>query len=337
MQVLASYIQQLAIAILGWVFMRAPELRLAVCGRLVPRTKARLEEKLDFFRTRSSTAATVSALVGFQETQIFFSITLQVACLITFRKAKLLMAPSVIELVADRFLIKLIGAIGVFPVVLNLCTIRRHQAVVDWFILIASSCCVLIAIATWSFANTLTIEAHQLMSDGVSPEQCGNANPLRHCFSDLFTEKIIPTWLGPYSLMAYNTFFLSEPAVIVPLLVLIGLAATKFRTFRVLPYVPGDIFEWAISRLPQDSQRRYLKRTFHTVVAILEFWLTVTSIALLVAASMLLVPVSQRGNAWSLGQIIAVAVWAPVLVNWMHLLYRKSQSLQSTKGTPKLT
>lgn len=323
MQVLASYIQQLAIAIFGWTILRAPELKLAIFGRLVPRTRARLEKKLATFSDRPSTAATISAMVNFQETQIFFSLTLQVACLITFRKATLLAAPSVIELVVNRFLIKLIGATGVFPVVLNLCTLRRNQAVADWFVLIASCCCVLIAIATWSFANTLTFKPDQLTSSTIGPEDCGNTNPLLHCFDDLATHKIMYTWLGRYSLTAYSTFFLNELALIVPLLVLIGLAATKFKTFRTQPYVRGDIFEWAISRLPRDSQRRHLKLAFHTVVAILECWLVIASFALLLATSMLMVPVSQRGNAWSLGQIIAVAVWAPVLINWLHLLYRK--------------
>lgn len=324
MQVLASYIQQLAIAILGWAFMRAPEIKLAIFGRLVPRTRARLEEKLTAFKDRASTAATVSALVSFQETQIFFSLTLQVACLITFRKATLLMSPSVIELVVNRFLVKLIGAVGVFPVVLNLCTIRRHQATVDWFILIASSCCVLIAIATWSFAKTLTFKPDQLQESGRGPPQCGNKNPLQHCFGDLTTNTIRGTWLGRYSLTAYDKFFLSEPALIVPLLTLMGLAATKFKRFRVRPYVSGDIFEWTVAQLPQDTQRNHLKSIFHVLVAILECWLVITSIALLIATSTLMIPVSDRGNAWILGQIIAVAVWAPVLVNWLHLLYRKS-------------
>lgn len=253
------------------------------------------------------------------------------------------MAESVVDLVANRFMFKVIGACGVFPVVLNLCTIRHHQATVDWFMLVASCCCVLMAIVTWSLANSLSFDPKQLSGSDSGPPECGNNNPLLHCFGEVARTNIFEAWLSKHSLAAYNTVLLSEAALILPLLVLVGLAATKFRTFHVRPYVPGDIFEWLVAKLPRETHRRHLKGSFHTLVIVLEFWLVLTTFALLIAISLLMSSISEQGNAWSVGQIIAVAVWAPVLVNWLHLLYRKSDLVDkrgvhqanSTKVVPK--
>ena len=330
-QVLASYIQQLAIAILGWLFFRGREIYLPIWRRFLPRTKTRLPKKLAASKPRPITAATIFALVGFQETQIFFSITLQVVCLITFRKSSLLMAPSVTELAANRFLVKVVAATGVYPVVLNLCTIHRSQKTVDWFILIASSCCVSLAIVTWSFANSLAFEPQQLDMSDPGPKECGHVNRMRYCFGDLASDNIFANWLERWSLTPYNSVFLSEPMIVVPLLVLIGLAVTKFEVFPTKDADQGDI-SWAVSQLTRDGQgyiqQRHLKAVLHFLIAIVEHWLLISSIVLLVAVSLLMVPVVARQDSWSLGQIIAIAVWVPVLVNWLHLLYRKLLSIR---------
>jgi hypothetical protein len=128
--------------------------------------------------------------------------------------------------------------------------------------------------------------------------------------------------------------------MIVPLVVLIGFAAMKFKIFRIKEFVRGDVFEWAISRLSRDDQGRvqyrHIQSVLHAFVAVVECWLLISSIALLIAVSLLMVPVSARQDPWSLGQIIAVAVWVPALVNWLHLLYRMCCPF-SRSGHDKLT
>lgn len=236
------------------------------------------------------------------------------------------MAPSVAELVANRFLLKIIGATGVFPIVLDLCTIRCHQTTVDWFLLIASSCCVLVAIATWSFASTLSFIPGQLQDIDTGLPSCGKSNPMRFCFGDLAIVNTYDTWLEDLHLLPYKAVFLSGPAMVVPLLVLVGLAATKFRTIRIREYVRGNVYEWALSRMMGNGQERsrdrYFRKNLPILVTVLECWLVITSIGLRVTISLLMAPVADRQDSWGLGQIIAVAVWVPVLVNWLHLLYR---------------
>jgi hypothetical protein len=303
-------------------------------------TRSKLQERFAGFKARASTAVTISALVGFQETQIFFSITLQIVCLITFRKSGLLMSPSVTELVTNGFLVKIIGATGVLPIVLNLCTIRRNQTTIDWFILIPSHCCVSIDVTNWSLANMLTFEPEQLSLSGLGPPACGRVNLIQYCFGDLASIDIFSKWLDRWSLSPYNKVFLSEPVMIVPLVVLIGFATTKFKIFRIKEFVRGDVFEWAVSKLSRDDQGRvqqhHVQSILHGFVAVVACWLLISSIALLIAVSLLMVPVSARRDSWCLGQIIAVAIWVPVLINWLHPLYRMLCPL-SRSGYKKLT
>lgn len=162
--------------------MSIPILYYAIRGRFKPGTKLAMKGKLKKFREQRNVLATVPALVDFQETQIFFSITLQIVCQVALTKAEKLEATNVGELVANKFLIKAIGVAGIYPVVLTLCTLYRQKQFLDWFILLASFCCVLIATVTWSQAMSVSISLNQLLTDHV-PKDCGPTNPMQYCIS----------------------------------------------------------------------------------------------------------------------------------------------------------
>jgi hypothetical protein len=120
----------------------------------------RIRTRVAAFKQHRTTTATIRALKDFQEAQIFFSLTLNIASLIALYQSKTrLMAPTVAELVANRFLFKVIGAIGSYPVVLNLCILRHNPRVLSRFILIASFCCLVLATLTWSLAIATTMRA----------------------------------------------------------------------------------------------------------------------------------------------------------------------------------
>jgi hypothetical protein len=80
------------------------------------------------------------------------------------------------------------------------------------------------------------------------------------------------------------------------------------------------------SRQERVQRKPYyvLERILDLFLLVAEFWLFLSTIMLLIAVSLLLVPVSYRQPHWQIGQILAVAVWIPVLVSWLHLLYGMS-------------
>lgn len=329
-QVLASYAQQLAIAILGWIFLGIPRIYYATCARYKPHAKSGLKTKLERFEKRRDIVATVPALVDFHETQIFFSITLQVVCLVALTKAEKLEATTAGELVVNQFLIKAIGAAGIFPVVLNLCTLWRNKPILDWFILSASSCCVLIAAVTWSQAMSVSIDADQLVTGDLRPPfECGYENPMRYCVSPVALSQVYDWLMKRMSLSIFDRVFMSGPEIAVSLLALIALVATRIRLFRVshTDDGKGNVFEWALPEATQPpseyTRLSHLTQILYILATVCEAWLCLWTVILLAGIGFLMVPVVHLQPHWSIGNILAVAVRVPVFVKWLHLLYRK--------------
>jgi hypothetical protein len=279
----------------------------------------RIWTRVAAFKQHRTTTATICALKDFQEAQIFFSLTLNIASLIALYQSKTrLMAPTVAELVANRFLFKIIGAIGSYPVVLNLCILRHNPRVLSRFILIASFCCLVLATLTWSLAIATTIESSQLQRQDYRFEACGGENPMQHCFGDFAVDKTIEWWSERWSLTVFAKVFLSSPPIAVPILVFAALVVERTPSLR-------NCFR---PRQKQKQKQKHIRMTPYNILAsilsllliLAELWLFLTTIMLLIAVSLLLVPVSHRQPHWQIGQILAVAVWVPVLAKWLHRL-----------------
>lgn len=308
--------------------MSIPILYYAIRGRFKPRTKPAMKGKLKKFREQQNVLATVPALVDFHETQIFFSITLQLVCQVALTKAEKLEATNVGELVANQFLIKAIGVAGIYPVVLTLCTLYRQKQFLDWFILLASFCCVLIATVTWSQAMSVSISLNQLLIDHV-PKDCGPTNTMQYCISPVALHQTYEWLLESRSLTLFDRVFLSGAPVALSLFAFLALVATRIEKF------PGNctkgckvsFFQWLreedLRRRPEGVQSSYLERAFYALVAVWEIWLCFSTIMLLVSISLLMVTAVRQQPKWSIGNIIAVAVWVPVFIKWLHMLWRK--------------
>jgi hypothetical protein len=273
--------------------------------------------RVEALKAHRTTAATLSALKDFQEAQIFFSLTLNIASMTALYQSKTrLMAPTVAELVANRFLFKIIGAIGSYPVSLHLCILRHNQRTLSRFILIASFCCLVLATLTWSLAIATTIESSQLQRQDYRFEACGGENPMQHCFGDFAVDKTIDWWSERWSLTVFANVFLSSPPIAVPILVFAGLVTKRTTSLRA---------RFRSREGPGQRTPYYvLERILNLFLLVAEFWLFLSTIMLLIAVGLLMVPVSHRQPHWEIGQILAVAVWIPILVKWLHLLYGMS-------------
>jgi hypothetical protein len=310
--------------------MSVPIIYHATRRLFIPNDKIAMEDKLKKYRRQRTNYTSVSALVDFHETQIFFSITLQIACQVALLKAEKLEATTAGELAANQSLIKAIGVAGIYPIVLNLCTLYRQQPCLDRFILAASFCCVVISVATWSQAMSLSILPYQLLKDdSLTSPSCGPGNPMNFCISPVAIHQVYEWLLEGRSLTVFDRVFLSVPAVAVSLFAFVALVATRFEYFRVncTTGCRVNVFQWLLEeylpRCPKSIQSSYLEHVFHALVAVWEIWLCLSTIMLLAAISLLMVPVVRQQPKWSIGNIIAVAVWVPVTIKWLHLLWRE--------------
>jgi hypothetical protein len=321
---------------LGWLLLSIPSMCCATRRRCKPNARNALHNKPKKpSKRRKVQDATVSALADFHETQIFFSITLQVVCQVALSKAEKLEAKTAGELVANQFLIKAIGVAGIYPIVLNLCTMYRQKQFLDWFILSASLCCVVMAVATWSLAMSGPILPYQfLKDDSLTSQNCGPGNPMNFCISPVALHQVYEWLLKGRSLTVFDRVFLGAPAVAMSLVAFVALLVTRIEKFR------GDcensckvnFFRWLLEKdqqdvpkdaSPKDIQPSRLERAFYALVAVWEAWLFLSTLMLLTAISLLMVPVVRQQPKWSIGSIIAVAVWVPVTIKRLHTLWRK--------------
>lgn len=325
--------------------MGIPCIYLATRDRFKPKAKCTEKGESKKFRERRNVLATVPALVDFHETQIFFSITLQIVCQVALSKSEKLEANTAGELVANQFLIKAIGVAGIYPIVLNLCTLYQHQRFLDWFILLASFCCVVMAVATWSLAMSVSVLPYQLLKDdSLTSPSCGPGNPMRLCISPVALHQVYEWLLKGRSLTVFDRVFLSIPAVVVSLVAFFAVLATSIEVFGIkcTKGCKVNVYQWLLEKdqqnRPEGAKPSRHVRAFYALVAVWEIWLFLSTAMLLACICLLMVPAVRQQPKWSIGNIIAVAVWVPVTIKWLHMLWRKHSRFNSSSVQgPKLT
>lgn len=152
---------------------------------------------------------------------------------------------------------------------------------------------------------------------------------MRFCISPVALHQVYDWLLEGRSLTIFDRVFLSAPAVAVSLFAFFALVATRIEVFGV-NCVNGckvNVYQWlrekVQQRRPKGAQSSYFEQVFYALVAAWEIWLFISTVMLLAGICLLMVPVVRQQPKWSIGNIIAVAVWVPVAIKWLHMLSRK--------------
>lgn len=310
---LLSYVQQYIIVLATYLFVILnttwiPAIVSAFChlthknGRSPAKATAeRLSKRLT---SKKQTDILVTALSHFQKSQLFFSAALQVACLYAVYTPEILTARSFVELESGLTLKTLVGVSGVYPVALNLLSIRSGKKKPDLFTFILTVCAVALASANWLSAVATVIKPEMLVQKGYNPTSCGGWNPQRYCMRPDYT---IAKGLNiSTAVISWHT-----PSLVVPWLAVI--------------YVGID--KWIMALVPR------LSGTTATVAKLIlkvgsfcmQIWL-ISGVAVLLGFVTYFIWAYQilARDEWSLGQIIAVAVWVPFIFEWLHMVFGKS-------------
>jgi hypothetical protein len=152
-----------------------------------PSAKATAERISKRITSRKQTDTLVTALLDFQKSQLFFSAALQVACLYAVYTPAILSARTFRELESGFLLLTLVGVSGVYPVALNLLSIRAGRKKPDLFTFLLTICAVALASANWLLSASSTMEQAQLAQDGFNPLSCGGMNPQKYCVRPNYT------------------------------------------------------------------------------------------------------------------------------------------------------
>jgi hypothetical protein len=245
----------------------------------------------------------VTAILDFQKSQLFFSMALQVACLYAVHNPAILAARSPKELQSGLLLLTIVGVSGVYPVALNLVALGLGKKKVDIFTFILTVGAVILASANWLLSVSTAITPSQLMQDGFNPVSCGGINPQLYCMrAGQTVAKIL-------SEDAHQSVGASWQAagLVFPYLAIIY-AGTEKHITAMIRRLPGKV---------ATAVNLVLKAGLF----IIQMWLFFGVAALVLEVGLLLyIKEITARDKWSLGQIIAVTVWVPCIVQWLYMV-----------------
>ncbi|KAM0713439.1 hypothetical protein Q7P37_010401 [Cladosporium fusiforme] len=272
------------------------------------------------YRLDRHAASLVAALVDFQKTQVFFLLTVEIAVIVALFDTAYLYASSWDQLWTNVAFIHAVGFNATDAIVFGVVLLRKGGKA-SWYISVASVCCVIVSSITVFRSFGIHYEPYQLTtSEGVYKE-CYWHDPHAYCLGDHQS-------FGPGSKLSTSTVVSWAVSPIIMLVILVeklgssrrrlGLSRTR-RTF-------GRANNWLLSLVGQKFTEAFVCFCKPVVSMFAEIWL-VWRLCYAIAYY-----VGQLPNAvgsenddglkvrWALGQIIAVAVWIPVIIEYIYLL-----------------
>jgi len=247
-------------------------------------------------------------------------LTIQTASLIALRNVNYIDASSWQQLYNNIQLFDIIGASGIYPAVLNLVTLRKAKKP-SKYLVIATTCSVAISTVTWAQSFRVEPMPAQIKGTGASYPECGNVAGARTIYCQQ----------GDYTRIDSYDFAVHQlPSPLITLLIQSALLLETFDVFRD-PKADGtkcNIFGYCGTRIHR-SLPFLQSKPFQTVgrlaaqclMLFVDIWLVYNNCSMVWWQSYFLG--LSPSESWTLGQIIAVAAWVPVFVEYVYLLASK--------------
>lgn len=263
-------------------------------------------------------ASLVAALVEFQKTQVFFVATIEVAVIITLYNGVYMGASSWAELWINIVFMHKIGTSGVDPVVLGMCLLRKAGKL-SWYVSVASVVCVLVSSVTVfkSFAGSGS--PGQVEDKVAGLDACWEEAPRQYC--------LLPQYPLGYGITSRAVVYFAISPAIMSVMLLEKSRHVRAGLRTAANYFALDtVYQWMCRRIGSRNSRRLVRLGKRVPCFFAEIWLVV-HVCLSVQSYIIWLPFiisSTPESIWPLGQIIAVAVWIPVIVQLVYLLLRRS-------------
>lgn len=325
-QVLISYITQTAMVLYAWLFfllLNANKLInrfTSVSGHLL--WKRRPDSSLLSYRAsglerleRTNLAhATSTFLAELHEAQCFFIVAIGIALLTaSSRSAIFTGADNWQSLLWNRDSIQFLAGMGAWPIVLCQVTMRRARLDSVYYLLLATLALVLAGAAADTAANPDPDKVYDSFKDQNLVAECGG-NPSLRTFC---VERRFGLYWNPlpaasiYSFLGFLGILWMEQ---------FGHRMTATAWFR-----KKHACLFGRSAKVYD----YTTRVLAKMVAILIFAAEVGGLACIafalaeVRVPLVALLIEGDTGTWSVGQLVAVLIWAPVMSKYIHLVVRK--------------
>ncbi|KAK4951759.1 hypothetical protein LTR10_009679 [Elasticomyces elasticus] len=189
-----AYLIQFSVLLTAWLLNMISEVGTAVFVQVTRMFVSRRHDRDGWQRwarrirqkVQSSwqAAALNATLVEFQKTQVFFMLAVAIAGLQAVHDARSLDSSTMLQLFNNNVFIPTVALSGSYPVVLNLLILRR-TAKTSQFILVISTCCVIVSSALWLYSGlrqTSRPSRDQINASNFPKlVECGGSYPTRTC------------------------------------------------------------------------------------------------------------------------------------------------------------
>ncbi|CAD6592421.1 MAG: hypothetical protein ASARMPRED_006259 [Alectoria sarmentosa] len=266
-----------------------------------------------------------SATVEFHKAQCFFMLAIGVAGQIVLRRGSL--EDGSLQSIINYTLVGIVSINGVLPVTLTLLplhTVQMHS----WYLLILSTCTVLLSTVTFFMSGKFTPSAQYLEKMQAATNDkysnCGFKDPSNFCLSEGYTFSSTTSGAGG-----------DESWAVIFSLVILGLLILDHVGLQEVPIVQR-FSRWFFSRVesllklkpPTELKHSRLQRAFRNNIALdymnalisflyLFIWVwSATNICFFLFDLGSFSPV----GGWTFGQVVAITVWAAPVFEFVKLL-----------------
>ncbi|EMC97936.1 hypothetical protein BAUCODRAFT_146537 [Baudoinia panamericana UAMH 10762] len=336
-----SYLMQMFIVLSAWLLFHLYQTWAGMCGapNCCPQPTAlpKLYGSEHVPRTSHHSAALVSALVEFQKAQVFFMLAVQCAALIAIHNPAYVQSTSWQQLLNNLGILYDLAFGGCLPVLFAL-FIMRLAGKRSVYTLAFTCCCVALSATTWFLTFYIQLDSDaDIINPGRTLPACGGGNvtPIKYCYSaDWFYRNADATTKA-------------IPALAFCFVVQICLILDQLLVFKVpTPEEPGrkgncfdwlrhQILRWRMWESYERSAKKYPRWTAAfrldtgnhllglmqgTVLLGTECAFVALNIILILDYAHILLPNSFQTldlKAWTLGQVISVTIWIPVLLEYV--------------------
>jgi hypothetical protein len=306
---------QILIALVAWIILSLKGSWFTSIYRKWSRAGDTQQEKCSTKRYSDQAAVLKSMLVEFQEAQCFFMLATQIAVLISFgNQAKFYEPKDAAQLDMDNYLGQIIGTGGLLPISLILFTLN-NIGMISWYILILSGITLATSSATViiSTKNEYNVYAPSDLPGfyhTASIDSCGGYPP-----PIVFCDQV---WYKSTNNQYFQQGVLSW-TYILPLVVF---SVILFQLLLTLPrlsrFVKGMLPQ--LSRLEGSKLVTYLNGLGIVAISILYLFDIYSYLANLYYLNKF--GAIDTSN-WTLGQIVAVTIWAPVILKYIYSAFCK--------------
>ena len=349
-----SYLMQIAIALTSWGLLKwwhlhlhsvlRQMLRKVFFGKPALEVQAadRLEQRHDTHKDRL-----LEAVVDFQKSQCYFMLPIQISALISINTGGL--SAETLQQVFNNYAFLMVLSIGGFLPVTLILFVLRTLGYKSFYTTLLSMASVALSGATLFKASRFTYVPSALRPpSGVHYPGCANISPVSYCLSgaagSFFGNLGAVGATGPIPAFIFSTlvlvFICLEHSGIQDIRALRPLREWTLKekwqheedpehpANRSLPARKWFCFLRRILRITSPKAAREKAQGFFdlavTVLYIYFFAVYIVDLSVFRGSGSEKIPLDS--NSWSFGQIIAITVWAPSLIQYAYLELSKSQN-----------